>query len=544
MLKAARFLDAPPGPTGAPAHGFAPPQLWTLAVRAVATLAKVPELIIYLLSRIIFYTLVSLLLLLIVPYYLYRYSAIVSFRQPAKSQERRAALVGAPWLVDVGRALGAYFPGPAPSRAVGDALAPLEDQPRASSKSTPYPLDDQQWLDLLHKCSICFDAPLDICLYRCGDQFCRACFERYVDTKVRDSWGIHITRIKCPVCSIDLSVTEWSRYVHPDVLARYRQYNQPFRAIMRQCGQCQAEVPAAVVPATKVLSKADLQSFVQTNLASVDALLANLGHRSEAITRLSQALHTTSSVYTSRLWPRHSVADITSDTLALLNQVVIETRLATRSAPGHQFAKTIQTISALVRDHMQVTTGAESWRELQFRAIAQFPETYCTQCDAQLCLQCGEPSHHLGQTCLERLAAVVADATAHHAQAAANKSVNHAATVVEDAQWMLTNGKRCPRCCILITRDEGCHQVHCLYCDYVFCWICLRPWSRDCGYFVCQKERASGLQSPATVTSPSACCSQAASEGDDAGLALASGSDIPEDGVPDVQAIQARLHPY
>ncbi|KAJ1982200.1 hypothetical protein H4R34_001796 [Dimargaris verticillata] len=542
MLKAARYLETP-RPAGAPAQGLAPPQLWKLVTWAMSVLAKVPEFIIYLLSRIIFYTLVSVLLLLIVPYYLYWYSSSVSVRQPAKGQERPATLVGAAWFVGLGQVLGAFFPGPTPSHAVDDALAPREDQPRVASKSTPYHLDDRQWLDLLHKCSICFDAPLDICLYRCGDQFCRACFERYVDTKVRDSWGIHITRIKCPVCSIDLSVTEWSRYVHPDVLARYRQYNRPFRAIMRQCGQCQAEVPAAVVPATKVLSKADLQSFVQTNLARMDALLANTRPQSEAITRLSEALYTTSSAYTGCFWPRHSVTDITSTTLALLDQMATETRVANHQNPCHNFMETIRAIHALVRGHMQVTTGAESWRELQFRAIAQFPETYCTQCNAQLCLQCGESSHHLGQTCLEYLAVVAA-----HAQAVADKKANHAATAVKDAQWMLTNGKRCPRCCILITRDEGCHQVHCLYCDHTFCWICLRPWSRDCGYFVCQKERVSGLQSPTSVTSPTACCSQAGAEGGKSNLGssvgVAAGGDAPEDGVPDVQAIQARLHPY
>ena len=33
--------------------------------------------------------------------------------------------------------------------------------------------------------------------------------------------------------------------------------------------------------------------------------------------------------------------------------------------------------------------------------------------------------------------------------------------------------KRCPKCCILIERDEGCAQIMCRNCKHVFCWYCL-----------------------------------------------------------------------
>lgn len=35
------------------------------------------------------------------------------------------------------------------------------------------------------------------------------------------------------------------------------------------------------------------------------------------------------------------------------------------------------------------------------------------------------------------------------------------------------NIKRCPRCFILIERDEGCAQMMCRSCKHVFCWFCL-----------------------------------------------------------------------
>lgn len=39
--------------------------------------------------------------------------------------------------------------------------------------------------------------------------------------------------------------------------------------------------------------------------------------------------------------------------------------------------------------------------------------------------------------------------------------------------------KRCPKCCILIERDEGCAQIMCRNCKHVFCWFCLASLEDD-----------------------------------------------------------------
>ncbi|CAG2175607.1 unnamed protein product, partial [Oppiella nova] len=39
--------------------------------------------------------------------------------------------------------------------------------------------------------------------------------------------------------------------------------------------------------------------------------------------------------------------------------------------------------------------------------------------------------------------------------------------------------KRCPKCCILIERDEGCAQIMCRNCKHVFCWYCLASLEDD-----------------------------------------------------------------
>ena len=61
------------------------------------------------------------------------------------------------------------------------------------------------------RCSICFDAPFDFCLKGCKDQFCKQCFERYVSELVRNSWGLNVQKVTCPVCQDVLDQHEWQR---------------------------------------------------------------------------------------------------------------------------------------------------------------------------------------------------------------------------------------------------------------------------------------------------------------------------------------------
>jgi hypothetical protein len=40
--------------------------------------------------------------------------------------------------------------------------------------------DQDDMEHFLNRCSICFDAPLDMCLEYCRDQYCIDCFQRFV----------------------------------------------------------------------------------------------------------------------------------------------------------------------------------------------------------------------------------------------------------------------------------------------------------------------------------------------------------------------------
>ena len=39
------------------------------------------------------------------------------------------------------------------------------------------------------------------------------------------------------------------------------------------------------------------------------------------------------------------------------------------------------------------------------------------------------------------------------------------------------NYKQCPECKVLIEKNDGCNEMKCLNCGYVFCWLCLREYT-------------------------------------------------------------------
>jgi hypothetical protein len=41
------------------------------------------------------------------------------------------------------------------------------------------------------------------------------------------------------------------------------------------------------------------------------------------------------------------------------------------------------------------------------------------------------------------------------------------------------NYKKCPRCSVIIEKNEGCNQMKCTNCNYEFCWLCLEEYTLE-----------------------------------------------------------------
>ncbi|KAG0359801.1 hypothetical protein BGZ54_009820 [Gamsiella multidivaricata] len=140
----------------------------------------------------------------------------------------------------------------------------------------------------LQRCSICFDARLDFCLEYCRDQFCRDCFQRYVKEVVSNSWGLNVTKIKCPVCQDIISMSEWTKYVDKATLAQYNQYNQPYRSFSRFCNQCDHEMVVSQVNcALLTMPPRELMPLFDGILADLKLLLTLGGIELDDITPAS-----------------------------------------------------------------------------------------------------------------------------------------------------------------------------------------------------------------------------------------------------------------
>lgn len=357
--------------------------------------------------------------------------------------------------------------------------------------------DVEYWL---HRCSICFDTQQELCLNRCRDQFCRDCFNRYVKEVVNNSWGLNVTKIKCPVCQDKLPISEWSKYVDPEIVSLYNTYNKPYRSVSRCCGVCGESVFTANVE--KNLSEDGKFSYLEALFDDCRELL----NRANANPKAAQYfLSSLESDYQYFLIGRSSGGiEVYRKTIARLLKT-LKTNSSLLSSKVKE--DLIQLSSKISLKLIAIELKPEIWKELQFEHITRFPKTICKNCKSHSCLMCASSSHHSGLNCLSYLRQKL-------------EIGEGSAEALNNLRWTLENSKPCPHCQILINRDDGCNRVDCLYCGFRFCWICLNSWSEKCGFYQCQETSQATLGTIADVSS----------------------SEKPELGIPDVISIEAKLY--
>eukprot|EP00158_Paraphelidium_tribonemae_P005990 Partr_v1_DN27619_c0_g1_i7_m65423 len=221
------------------------------------------------------------------------------------------------------------------------------------------------------------------------------------------------------------------------------------------------------------------------------------------------------------------------------------------------FNKSILAFAKISQRIISLETSQESWKLLQYRHLSRFPQAQCSECCSSFCFQCGESGHHDGYQCLEWMKVLLdlsdtpspqqpsrrrtrvsfskqSQMPSPESPRLLNASAAFGSGDIESLRWKYENSKSCPRCCTLISREEGCNKVDCSMCGFRFCWICRSSWSEKCGFYKCKlqpsqvfgdaSDKNVELQAPSTPTSP-----------------IDSRRKQSENGVPDVETIQARM---
>ncbi|KAI8077856.1 uncharacterized protein BX664DRAFT_353690 [Halteromyces radiatus] len=327
--------------------------------------------------------------------------------------------------------------------------------------------EDQQMEYWLQRCSICFDAPLDFCLEYCRDQYCMDCFERYVTEVVMSSWGLSVTKLKCPVCQEHIPQDEWSQFVPKSVVDHYNRFNQPYRSFTRCCPHCEKEAK----PCDHTLNKLDDITYMRRihDMVASLALQDCNGYDKENDYHHHQELHESLKSLLPLLegdCPSSTLLDVYRYTMNLLvNYGKYHGTFVNKSTLSSPYYAISYMFTLL-------DLGPEIWKQLQFLHISYFPNTTCESCLTEFCLQCGYTIHEK-LTCEENMK--------HLVESAPSKDHDTVVTV----QWHLKNSRRCPNCSIMINRDEGCNKVDCSLCGFCFCWACRSPWSEKCGFYHC-----------------------------------------------------------
>jgi len=60
----------------------------------------------------------------------------------------------------------------------------------------------------------------------------------------------------------------------------------------------------------------------------------------------------------------------------------------------------------------------------------------------------------------------------------------------ETANYISANTKDCPKCLVVIEKNGGCNHVHCVRCNYDFCWMCHGDWkNHGSEYYECSRYK-------------------------------------------------------
>ncbi|KAI7896653.1 uncharacterized protein EV154DRAFT_411197 [Mucor mucedo] len=298
----------------------------------------------------------------------------------------------------------------------------------------------QQWLE---RCSICFESKLDLCLDYCRDQFCLDCFQKYVSEVVKSSWGLSVTKIRCPVCRVFIPQSEWTKFVPSSIVELYIKFNRPYRSFSRCCPHCETEA----IPCDFVSGHSYCEGTSRSK--SISGLISEFYSKTDQTVMNTAYPYYIQNLFEKSEWKNSTLPDIHHQ---LISRLIQTCSMLDQSDLAKRISQEI----------LQLEMRPDTWRKLQFDHISFFSNMNCMTCEKTFCLQCGHEDAHFNLTCEQNMKQLIMQNE--------QQQINN--DFVQTLKWKLENS-----CSIMINRDEGCNKVECTLCGFSFCWECKSIWS-------------------------------------------------------------------
>ena len=153
-----------------------------------------------------------------------------------------------------------------------------------------------------------------------------------------------------------------------------------------------------------------------------------------------------------RIIRKVSMFDKDNDLLPLYNQVSIKVALTTLSE---------ETFQCPTPECTNVILFSED--DLKQNIVSS--QFHCVECTRYYCVLCKHPWTYKTWT--------------HDGISCETYGKNLPQTLTEDDRMIDHLGmKKCPKCKVIIQKNEGCVHMTCRYCKHQFCWKCVGPWPK------------------------------------------------------------------
>lgn len=322
--------------------------------------------------------------------------------------------------------------------------------------------------DSIKFCSLCFESlPREhfFTISSCKCSFCRECLTFYLKNLIREN-SVHIPFITCPDSECPKSVRS----------SRKRTSVQKLPSLMSSLSLETIKSTSGLKASLSFLQRKESKRNDQTSHSPTSNYLSFLENNASNLISPEEVCslvdESTYKLYV-KLKIEFEVRSDPSKTFCPMPNcdnicTVIRPIITTAHCSSRESLKPCNTLVSLASAHtgapitsIYTAAGHTSTVDSSVTSDAKAFPVYCEKCKVSFCFKC-RSNYHPGTLCTSQSH----DDLSKYLLAAANE---------QDGAEI----KRCPRCSVWIERDDGCAQMMCRKCRFVFCWFCLKSLEDD-----------------------------------------------------------------